>query len=341
MLKHKDPVAQGRRSSDFRKHLLFAGALLSVAGCGDKSGSPNVSPQATASASAPIAPAVTPDALQKENERLKAEVVSLKAQVEDLGQTPQMLLGRVQELVKSENLSEAQATASKLEQRYGPDGQAKAAKAAVAQLAAKLEAQQEQARQLEARGFYALKPSNSVAVEGFVIKVESLGQGNRWLFDTHDYQYNYRDVQRGEKFVLLKTTLQNTNKSHDPNLPDIAIYAIDGKQMRREAAMDYEFRRWSSYGAYIGLYHDFKNDFAHSAAIPFNAAASIDEDVAKKPFAVVATGNFCHSRGEQIGQPEVVYRKASGCGGKAVLTAEDFSKGEYKVLAFFNKPKGI
>jgi len=102
----------------------------------------------------------------------------------------------------------------------------------------------------------------------------------------------------------------------------------------------YEFRRWSSYGSYIGLYHDFKNDFAHTAAIPFTAAASIDADVAKKPFAVVATGLFCHSRGEQIGQPEVVYRKSPGCGRKDTLSTEDFNTGAYRVLAFFNKPKG-
>lgn len=341
MLNHKGSDAQCQRPGNFTKHLLYATALLAVAGCGDKPSSPTATPQTTASASPPIAPAVTPSALQTENERLKAEIVALKAQVEDLSQTPEALLGRVKELVKSENLSEAQATSTKLEQRYGPDGQAKVAKAAVAQLATKLEAQKEQARQLEARGFYALKPSKSVEVEGFVIKVDSLGLGDRWVFNERSDEYSYRNVERGQKFVLLKTTLQNTNKNHNPNLPDIAVYAIEGKQMRHVAAIEYEFRRWSNYGSFIGLYHDYKNDFAHSAAIPFNAAASIDEDVAKGPFAVVSTGKFCHSRVERTGRPEVGYHPISGCEGKAVLTAEDFGKGEYRVLSFFNKPKGI
>lgn len=310
--------------------------LLPLVGCGGSSTPPTPAAPAVQAASG----GTSSDALQKENARLKAEVDALTAKVADLGQTPQALLERVQERVKAEKLDEAKAEAAKLVQRYGPDGQAKIANAAVAQLEAKLEARQALARQLEARGFYALAPTKAAAVNGFLIKVESIALANRWVFNTHDYQYNYRDVQRGEKFVLLKTTLQSTDRSRDPDLPEIGIYAIDGKEMRHLASMDYEFRKWTSYGSYIGLHHDFKNDFAHSSAIPFTAAASIDEDAAKEPFAVVATGSLCHSRGEQIGQPEVVYRRDSSCNYKNVLSPEDFNSGPYKVLAVFNRPKG-
>jgi hypothetical protein len=342
MLNRKWSPKRGQASPYSKAQLLVVASSLALGGCGDKSVQTGAPTSSAAPATAPSAiDAKNLQALQEENQRLKAEVASLKEQVADLGQTPQVLLDRVQELVKAESLSEAKTIASKLEQRYGPEGQAKTANAAVAQLVFKLEARKEQTRQLEARGFYALKPSSSVAVNGFVIKVDSLGLGNRWLFNTHDYQYNYRDVQRGEKFVLLKTTLKNTDKSHNPNLPDIAVYAIEGKEMRRVAGLSYEFRRWSNYGSYIGLHHDFKNDFAHTTSIPFTAAASIGEDFARTPFAVVATGHRCHERGEQIGQPEVVYRMASGCGGKASLSTEDFNAGEYRVLAFFNKPKGV
>jgi len=242
MLNRKWSPKRGQASLYSKAQLLVVASLLALGGCGDKSVQTGTPTSSAAPATAPSAiDAKNLQALQEENQRLKAEVTSLKEQVADLGQTPQVLLDRVQELVKAESLSEAKTIASKLEQRYGPDGLAKTAKANVAQLESKLEARKEQARQLEARGFYALKPSSSVAVNGFVIKVDSLGLGNRWLFNTHDYQYNYRDVQRGEKFVLLKTTLQNTNKSRDPNLPDIAIYAIEGKAMRLVASVDYEW----------------------------------------------------------------------------------------------------
>lgn len=316
-------------------------ALLILSGCGERAVQPVVVGASTASTSESPVSAAKFAALQQENERLKAQVALLTVQVEDLGQTPQVILDRVLQLVDAESLTEAEAMLTTLEQRYGPDGHAKTAKKAIAQLVSKLDARVEQARLLDARGFYALKPSRSVAVDGFVIKVESLGLGTRWLFNTHDTRYNYRDVQRGQKLVLLKTTLQSTDKSHDPNLPDIGVYAIEGKEMRQLATMRYEFRRWSSYGTYIGLYHDFKNDFAHTSSIPFTAAASIDEEMANKPFAVVATGHLCHSRGVQIGQPEVLYRKTSFCSSKDVLTTEDFNAGGYRIIAFFNKPKGV
>ncbi len=319
-----------------RATALAAGALMALSGCGDR-------PAATAPSAqgSPPPAAVAANPLQQENERLKAEVAALKDRVADLEQTPQVLLEQVQELVREQKLAEAQAVAAKLEQRFGPDGQAKTAKQAIAQLQALLRARQEQAMALEAKGFYALKPSTSITVDGFLIKVDSLSVGNRWLFDSHGYEYHYRDVERGQKFILLQTTLQNTDKSRDPALPDIGVYEIIGKTMKRAGSIDYEFRRWSSYGSFIGLHHDFKNDFAHSSAVAFNAAVTLNEDIAKKPLAVVATGLFCHSRTRKIGQPEVVYRRDYSCSGKEELSADDFSSGSYRVIAFLNRPKGV
>lgn len=328
-------------STAITRTLPFAfGVLLVLSGCGDRSSS-SASPKSSAqiAASAPTVSAFV--ALKQENEQLKAQIAVLKDKVADLEQTPQILLDRVQTAVRDEDLAAAQASVSKLQQRYGPDGQTKLAKIAIAKLETQLTAKKEQARQLEAKGFYALKPSSAVAVDGFVIKVESLTSGNRWLFDSNGYNFHYRDVQRGEKFILLQTTLQNTDKSRDPNLPDIGVYEIVGKTMKRVGGMNYEFRRWSSYGSFIGLHHDFKNDFAHTSAVAFNAAASIDEDVAKKPLAVVATGDSCHALEKRIGQPEIAYRRKHNCLGKESLSASDFSAGSYRVIAFLNRPKGL
>lgn len=319
---------------------LALGALLVLSGCEDRSSS-SATPKSGAQVDAPTPAASAVTALQQENEQLKAQVATLKDQVADLEQTPQVLLERVQAAVRAEDLAAAQASAAKLEQRYGADGQAKPAKAAIAKLEAQLAARKEQAQLLEAKGFYALKPSSAAAVDGFVIKVESLSVGNRWQFDSNGYNLHYRDVERGKKFILLQTTLQNTDKSQDPDLPEIAVYEIDGKTMKRVGDVGYEFRRWSSYGSFIGLHHDFKNDFAHSSSVAFNAGAAIDEDVAKKPLAVVATGALCHVRGKRIGQPEVTYRMKHDCVSKDNLSADDFAAGPYRVIAFLNRPKGL
>lgn len=322
------------------------GALLLLPGCSDPNTAQYGSVARSASSASPAAPApAQPTALEsqlkRQNALLLAEVQALRKQVQDLSQTSQVLFEAVQAAVNTENLAQAQASADKLEQRYGPSAQSKSARADIARLQAKLKAKEEQAQRLDAMGFYALKPTSAAKTGEFIIKVDSLSMGTRWSFDSRDDGNHYRDVRRGEKYVLLKTTLQNTNKSHDPYLPDIAVYRIEGKNMNRIAPFTYEFRRWQSYGSFIGLYHDFKNDFAHSSSVSFNAAASIDQEIAKTPFAVVVTEGLCHERKEKIGQPEIEYQYRSQCGAKETLSVDDFKSGGNQVLGFFNKPRGL
>jgi hypothetical protein len=321
------------------------GALLLLVACSDHKSAAKSSAPPPATGTPAAAVAVKPTALEaqlkQENARLLAEVQALKEQVKDLAQTPQVLFDRVQSAVKNEKLSDAHALANKLEQRYGTSAQSKVARANIAQLQAKLKAKEEQAQRLEAMGFYALKPTSAAKIGDFIVKVDSISLGKRWLFDSHGDSYMYRDSRLGQKFVLLKTTLQTTDKNPDPYLPDIAVYRIKGKTMSRLEPMNYEFRKWQSYGTFIGLYHDFKNDFAHSASVAFNAGAGIDEDIAKTPFAVVVTAGLCHERKTRIGQPEIEYRYRYQCDAKKTLTADDFKSTDYQVLSFFNKPKGL
>lgn len=312
------------------KLVMVALATSTLVACGNASES---GPPATVSNT-------SEQLLRSENERLKADLAALKAQVEDLKQTPQALLVAVQDAVKAEKLDAAKAALDKLESRYGSSAQLSSAKTDVSKLSGVLQARAEEAKRLEAMGFYALKPKKDTKVDGMLVQVEGLTLGNRWTFDNYDDSYFYRDARRDEKFVLLRTTLKSLDKQTDPNLPDIGIYAIDGKEMKRVASMSYEFRRWSSHGTYIGLYHDFKNDFAHTPAVPFVAGASITTEQSTKPFAVVTTGQHCHVRGKKIGAPEVEYSIGS-CDFKTSLSVADFASGEYQVLGFFNKPKGL
>lgn len=317
-------------------------ASLLICACGRQEG-PVTAAAVTGATAKPDATASVSlaenERLKADNAKLQAEVAILREQIEELSLTPQVLLARVTEALATDKAAEARHASEALDKRFGDSSQAKAARTALARHDAAVAASEVQAKALEARGFYALQPQSAPAVSGVTVRVESLQLGGRWQFDVHGDEWHYRDAERGERFVLLRTTLQSTDKS--PDLPDVGVYRIDGKKMTRLAQMRYEFRRWSSYGTFIGLYHDFKNDFAHSPAIPFNAAASISDEDARKPFAVVVTGELCHERGSKIGQPEVVYSPRHNCASKAELDADDFAKGGYRVLAFFNRPKGM
>lgn len=308
-------------------------ASLSLSGCG-KQEAPT-----SAGVTAPATSAVETERLKTDNAKLQAEVEALRKQVQELSLTPQLLLARVNEALEADKVTEARQASDALDKRFADSAQAKAARAALTKHEAAVAEREAKAKALEARGFYALQPQSAPTVSGVTVRVESLQLGKRWQFDVHGDEWHYRDAERGEHFVLMRTMLQSPNKN--PKLPDVGVYRIDGKKMTLLAHMNYEFRRWSSYGTFIGLHHDFKNDFAHTPTVPFNAAASISDEDAKKPFAVVATSELCHERGSKIGQPEVVYRRRYDCSSKADLDADDFIKGGYRVLAFFNRPKGV
>lgn len=282
---------------------------------------------------------VETEQLKADNMKLQAEVVALRKQVEELSLTPQLLLARVNEALAADKTAEARQASEALDKRFADSAQAKAAKAALTKYEAAVAEREAQAKALEARGFYALKPQSSPTIGGVTVRVESLQLGKRWQFDAQGDEWYYRDAQRGERFVLMRTTLQSTDKN--PDLPDVGVYRIDGKKMTLLAHMRYEFRRWSSYGSFIGLYHDSKNDFAYTPAVPFNPAARISDEDASKPLAVVISGELCHERGSKIGRPEVVYSRRDSCSSKTDLEVDDFAKGGYRVLAFFNRPKGV
>ncbi|MCO5105316.1 MAG: hypothetical protein M9919_15070 [Burkholderiaceae bacterium] len=276
--------------------------------------------------------------VKQENETLRAEVAALNKKLNDALINPPLLLARVTEAIVAEKMASARQASAVLETHFPDSVEARNARAAIAKYDAELVEKKKLQDIIDARGFYALQPQKAPVINGVTVKTESLVFGARWQFNDHDNEWNYRDAERGERFVLLKAFLSSVDK--DPKLPDLGLYLIEGKGMTRIGQFQYEFRRWSNYGTYIGLYHDYKNDFSHTQSIPFNAAAAIKNSDSKLPFAVVATGESCHERVTKIGQPEVGYRPAPSCVAKKILNIEDFTRGNYKILAFFNKPKG-
>ncbi len=322
-----------RASLSWAVAATFAAAMIMLSGCGEH-GAQSAAP--TSPGSQAGATAAENSQLQRENQQLRSEVDALKKQVEDLKQTPKILLDRVSEAAKAEDVAAARDGLGKLENRFGSVQQTIAARQLVAALETRQREREQEAKRIEAQGFYAIKTTGSVALAEIIVKVESVRLGSRWVFDSYSDSFFYRDSERGSQFILLNVLIQSEDKN--PDLPDLAVYEIDGKVMRHISDFRYEFRRWSSHGTYIGLYHDFKNDFAHAKSIPFNAAAVIEDAQAKKPLAIVASGRLCHERGEKIGNPEVTYRRKI-CDTKSPLDVTDFSGGSHRVVAYINRPR--
>lgn len=310
--------------------LSTAVLAMLFAGCSEKAGdtsAPNSSNSETKS-------------LRAENERLQIKVAELKKQIEELSRTPESMLSELERSLSAQDLSAASKLASSLGTRFPGSPESNLAKNKVEQLQQKIKEREEQAKLLEAKGVFGLKPASAPSLNGITLKKETVTLGKRWTFDAYDDSYHYREAERGERLLVLRATVQSIDKN--PSLPEVAIYKVDGSTLTKVRHMDYEFRRWSGHGQYIGLYHDYANDFAHSKTIPFNLGVSISEELSRSPFAVVFTGQMCHRRDSKIGQPEVVYNyDYTGCKSKDELVADDFTTGPYRIIEFFNKPKGV
>lgn len=279
--------------------------------------------------------------IKVENNSLKAENIKLETIIKELEKTPEKLLNDVKASIAANDLRKAREAVDTMIERFGATPQLKTATSMIDQAVLEAERKSQLAKELDAQGFYAIKPAIAPVVGSTKLKVESLKFGERWAFDYHNQgDYHYRTPEKGSTYLLLNVTVESAEKN--PFLPDLAVFVIDGKEMRRVSGFNYKFRRWQSYGSFIGLYHDFKNDFAHVSTVPFNAAASLSKENSKKPFAVVATGKNCHVRESVIGQPNLSITSTPGCASKEVLTVDDFKdKSGFQIISFFNKPKGI
>jgi len=79
-----------------------------------------------------------------------------------------------------------------------------------------------------------------------------------------------------------------TSRIKDPALPPIAAYKLDSTgSLTLIGVLDYRFYQWKDYGAYLGNYADYDNDFAHVATIPFGAFKQIEDSDLQKPIYVV------------------------------------------------------
>jgi hypothetical protein len=281
---------------------------------------------------------------QAEYDAAQAEIRQLRAEVADLRNTPVQRLAHIRELMAKDSSTVAEREIAELTSRFPATSEARIARAMADSLARGREAanREKQAREAEAErqrrlGFRALADHETVRMNDLIVRA-SIRRAHRWIMDnTEDVgEYHYRDAERGSDFVLADLSI--TAESKDPSLPPILVYTVTGDHLSLAGSMEYEFKRWRSYGGYLGNYTDYTNDFAHTSTIPFTAGVELPSNVFSGPLVILAGNSACVSRNfEQFGTPRISYR-ASGCSTPASLTIDDVRAG-YTVLRVLNRPK--
>jgi hypothetical protein len=149
-------------------------------------------------------------------------------------------------------------------------------------------------------------------------------------------EYHYRDAERGADFLLADVSI--TAESKDPLLPPLVVYSVSGDRLNLVGPMAYEFKRWRSYGGYLGNYTDYTNDFAHTSTIPFTAGLEMSNDVLTQPLVLLLGKTPCVSRSyNQFGSPKVSYDN-SGCSPSSSLSLDEVQAG-YLVVKVINRAK--
>lgn len=302
------------RSFEFKASRCVATAITMIAlsACGPSSDVANLKAQT--------------EELKKELIAVTGERNSLRARVEELSNTPTMLLAKVSAPVAEGKLNDAEAALLQLTDKFPQAQESIEAKKIVDALRIKLDKQQEEARRLEALGFKALKIAASLDTGDVKASVGVPNISKQFTFDRYDESYHYRDADRDHKFVVLGLSATAAKGMNNPQLPGFALYWADGKQLRKIDQFDLQFVRWEDYATYLGNYHDSHNDFAKSPTIPFTIGVhGAVEDLAKRPLYVVATTKGCLERNfERFRNPPVYY--SGVCTDlKSELTIESFA----------------
>jgi len=260
---------------------------------------------------------------------LRSRIADLEQENANLRATPVALLANV--TTTGDDLVKAGEALKILETKFPDSAEAKQGRKIVDKLEANRDKQESEAKRLAALGFKALKISPILTGDSATITLSGITQARRWISDSYDSQYHYRDAEKGAAFILARAKVESSHK--DPKLPGVALYSGDGAQLKRVANFSYEFVRWKDYGSYLGNYNDYGNDFAHTNVIPMTIGAESDLASLKRPLYLVATKEGCHSRSEKrFGTPSVSYF-GGNCGGlKETLEVADFSDGQLSLV---------
>ena len=185
---------------------------------------------------------------------------------------------------------------------------------------------------IKALGFKAITQKTTFKIGYNTIALSSISIGKTYTFDYRSDEWTYREADRGTKYISAAMSVTSTD--HDPDLPQLAVYKIEGGEMVYVESFDTEFARWEDYGTYLGNYHDSRNDFAKVSTVKFKVGVQISNEVLSKPYAIVVKNeNGLTSSYDRFKNPPKSY--VGSVSYPRTLNVEDFTK-KYILIKTYN-----
>mgnify|MGYP007101860326 FL=1 len=216
---------------------------------------------------------------------VRNELKEAKSQIELLRYPADQRLQKAKDLLDEGELDKAKNEIEQLKSIFPNSAEASSSNSLLTKIEELKEAKRKEEERIKALGFKALPEQTTVKVDYNTVTYSSISVGNRFVFDSYDDRWFYRDADRGSKYVTMQMSVTPTN--HNPELPELALYTISGDKMILEGTFDTEFARWRDYGAYLGNYHDSSNDFSKVSTVKFKLGLQVSNEKLSKPYAIV------------------------------------------------------
>ena len=178
--------------------------------------------------------------------------------------------------------------------------------------------------------FKSYSENLTASFKDLTLKTFGFNFTNQFDFDRYDDRYNYRESERGNKYLSFDVVVSSEDK--DPSLPLFYIYVLDAGNLTlisSSRGMDYEFYEWEDYGSYLGNSADYSNDFSRTKSIRFDVGeeVKVSDYKGKKVYLLLSKNNSAY-RSTRIGSPEIHYTKLSSMDSppKTITTTETFDK---------------
>ncbi len=263
---------------------------------------------------------------------VRNELKDAKAKIEVLSYPADQRFSHITELFNAQEYDKAKKEIGELKNIF-PNAPENTECAKILEKISALEAAKKaEEERIKALGFKAITQKSTFKIDYNTVALSSISIGKTFTFDFRSDEWTYREADRGTKYISAAMSVTSTD--HDPNLPQLAIYKIEGGEMIYVESFDTEYARWEDYGTYLGNYHDSRNDFAKVSTVKFKVGVQISDGVLSKPYAIVVKSeNGLTSSYDRYKNPPKSY--VGSVSYPRTLSVEDFTK-NYILVKTYN-----
>lgn len=265
-----------------------------------------------------------------------AEIKALTDTIEMLKFPADQRLAKAVENIGNGNLDEAESLLNQIKQLFPNSKEAEDCDAQLQVIADKRQAIIAEQERIKALGFKALSPVSSTTISDVKASFSGFSVGKEFVHDTY-YTYGssrwfFHTADKGNKYITCSMAITTDNS--DPNIPNLALYTIEGDRLRLNGTFTIQFARWDDYGTYLGNEPDLHNDFAKVNTVNFKLGCEASDDVFTKPYMVVLKlANTQERHYDRFQNPPYWY--SGDAGYPSTLTIDDFSS-NYKAVKIAN-----